>query len=132
MGRAGRRERGGRSGRRRREGAALSVRRGALAQRTLHSRHERRSRTEHLVSAYTNNAPSRRGEPIIFVDIALPLRRARTVLVALVFDGDAQLWIRQVDASNKLTVTLVVYVDIELRLGEPRIDEQESAPCLWP
>ena len=78
----------------------------------------------------SDDPPAQGGQPIVLFNVAIPLSRVESVMVALILDRDAQFGVRQIDAADEHVS--VVHVMVQNRLGQSSVDQREARPGLRP
>ena len=78
----------------------------------------------------SDDPPAQGGQPIVLLNVAIPLSRVESVMVALILDRDAQFGVRQIDAADEHVS--VVHVMVQNRLGQSSVDQREARPGLRP
>ena len=91
---------------------------------------EPRGVTEHLRLRDPDDAPPRFDQAIHAGDVLRPLGGIGEVVLTLVLDRDLQLGVGEIDLSQPPALLDDVVVD--LRLGEPGIDDGQTQPRLGP
>ncbi len=84
---------------------------------------------KHVVRSHPDDTPAEVGESFDPFDVATPLRRAREVMLALVFERQALGFEREVYASDEIT-GVVDDLERRSRLGQSGVDHEEPRPGL--